>query len=165
MTEQAVERDESTALPLWRGRLIAAVAGLVASLAYLWQALLLPLGTEDRPGAGLFPVAVGLAFAVISVLTGLEALRGRDEDATYTLPRGLRRRRMLTVLGALVGLLVALPLLGLLISGSAFAVVALRVLGAGTWLRSALYGCGLGVAVHLLFVVLLEVSFPSLTGV
>ncbi|GAB3458197.1 tripartite tricarboxylate transporter TctB family protein [Actinophytocola sediminis] len=164
MTESTVDQ-KGVPLPLWRGRLIAACVGLVLAVGYLWQALLLPLGTESRPGAGLFPVAVGVAFAVISVATGVEALRMRGADTTLSLPRGSELRQMLIVLAALVVLLALLPVLGLLLSGSAFAVVTLRTLGAGSWPRALLYGCGLGVAVYLVFVVLLEVSFPSLTGV
>jgi putative tricarboxylic transport membrane protein len=166
MVDSAVDENvsTSTSLCLWKGRLVAACVGLLLSLGYLWQALQLPFGTESRPGAAPFPVAVGTAFALISVLTAAEALRMRHEEVTFELPRGPVLRKLLLVVAALVGLLVLLPVLGLLPSGAAFAVVALRILGARSWPRAVLYGCALGVTVYLVFAVLLEVSFPSLTG-
>ena len=166
MVDSAVDENASKGAPLWlwKGRLVAACVGLLLSLGYLWQALQLPFGTESRPGAALFPVTVGIAFAVVSVLTAAEALRMRPEQVTLDLPRGPVLRKMLLVVAALVGLLVLLPVLGLLPSGAAFSVVVLRIMGARSWHRAALYGCVLGAAVYLVFAVLLDVSFPSLTG-
>lgn len=160
MTEQ-----KPTEVPLWKGRLVAGGVGLVLSLVYLWQAVLLPFGTESRPGAAVFPVAVGLAFAVISVLTGVEALRAGRQSGTLSFPRGTELRKVVLVVVALVGLLVALPILGLLPSAALFSVLLLRALGATSWPRAVICGCVLGIGVYVVFVLVLEVSFPSLTGV
>lgn len=147
-----------------RGRAIAGVAGFLVAVAYLVQATTLPVGTLRDPGAAVFPLAVGAGFVVVSVLTVVEAWRAPGEDGELQLPKGRDLRRLLSLLGALVGYAVVLPVLGHLVASVLFAVVAIRVLSSVSLLRVALYGTALGVGIFSFFVAFLGVPMPGPFG-
>jgi hypothetical protein len=135
-----------------------ALAILVASGVYLGNAWPLPRGTAARPGAGLFPVVVGV-FGVLVALTWLvSALRRAPATDGPSVPADGLGRVMTTAL-ALVGFCLVLPWLGYAIVAFLFAGVLLRRLGAG-WTGALLIAAGSAAVSHYLFAVLLGVPLP-----
>lgn len=145
-----------------RGRLVAGAIGFLLGLAYTAYAFLeLPMGTMDQPGAGVFPVIVGLGCIVASILTCLEAGLTTAVSGAVELPEGDRRRRLVILVLATLGYVVALPLLGQYVSSVVFAVVVVRALGSQSILRSLAYGTPLAVGLSYLFLDVLGVRMPT----
>lgn len=148
----------------------AAVAALVASALYLWQALQFSLGTVSAPGAGLYPAAVGAFLVLVSgaiVLHGI--LRGRrplaaagveapaEEDIA---PESGGRRRVVTAVACLLGFCLLLPWLGYPLLAFLFTTLLLQRLGGGRWATAAAAGVVTAAVSHYLFAVLLGVPLP-----
>jgi putative tricarboxylic transport membrane protein len=110
---------------------LLAVALLAVGLVYLVTAWSLPMGTAARPGAGFYPLVVGIfgALAVLGwlVLT-LRGVRGGGSVAVAADARG----RVLATAGLLAGFCLALPWTGYPLAALLFTALLLRALGAGT---------------------------------
>jgi putative tricarboxylic transport membrane protein len=160
----AVATEAPTEASWRRGRAILGTIGFVLAVGYTWTAFQLPFGTEQQPGAAIFPVVVGIAFALVSVGTVIEAFVLKSEVKTLVLPTGADARRLIVVMGAFVGYVVLLPFLGHLIASMVFGVVSVRMLSTRSWLYSAIAGCLIGAAIYFVFVVLLGVRMPGILG-
>ena len=137
---------------------VVALAILAATGVYLASAWTLPQGTAARPGAGMFPVAVGL-FGMLVTLTWLvSTFRHAPAVADSSVPAGGLGRVTVTSL-ALVGFCLVLPWLGYAIVAFLFAGVLLRRLGAG-WTGALLIAGGSAAVSYYLFAVLLGVPLP-----
>ena len=90
---------------------LLALAVLGASGLYLASALPLPRGTAARPGAGLFPVAVG-AFGVVVALAWVVGAFRRAPVAAGPLAPGEGRGRVAATVVLLVGFCLLLPWTG-----------------------------------------------------
>jgi len=62
-----------------RGGLAIACALAVVGVAFVWQSALLDLGTIGLPGAGFFPLVLGVALVLFASAIALEHLRERTE--------------------------------------------------------------------------------------
>ncbi|MDQ8731385.1 tripartite tricarboxylate transporter TctB family protein [Bradyrhizobium sp. LHD-71] len=145
------------------GRRIAAVAGLVLSAAYTFYAWReLDFGRWHRPGAAIFPIAVGIILAVASIAILLERRNTSNEvhGATFTLPAGADLRRLVFVLGAFAIYFVAMEYIGHLIASALFLFVAMAILSDKSKLRLALYAVVIAGSFELFFVRFLQVQMP-----
>jgi Tripartite tricarboxylate transporter TctB family len=129
-----------------------------------WQTL--SVGRWHKPGAAIFPIAVGalLALSAISVL--LEKHGGADDSvpATFSLPAGSDLRRLLLVLAAFAIYFLAMPVIGNMIASAIF-------LFASMWLlsddpgksapRLAIYAVVIALSFEVFFVRLLKVQMPA----
>ena len=129
-----------------------------------WQTL--SVGRWHKPGAAIFPIAVGalLALSAISVL--LEKHGGADDSvpATFSLPAGSDLRRLLLVLAAFAIYFLAMPIIGNMIASAMF-------LFASMWLlsddpgksapRLAIYAVVIALSFEVFFVRLLKVQMPA----
>jgi len=135
-----------------------AIAFLLASAGYLVLSFGFPFGSLAKPGAGFFPVAVGVflcAAALTVVVTGF----GRAGLAGPPLERDARLRVVVTA-AALVGFCLLVPWLGYPICAALFVALLLRRLGATRW-PGALATAVLSAAVsYYVFAVLLAVPLP-----
>lgn len=143
------------------GARAAALAALLASVAYLALAVQFPLGTAARPGAGLFPVCVGIYLCVVAAALALSAFR-RERLAPAPPRRPLAneaRARVAVTMGALVAYCLLLPWAGFPAVTLAFVTPLLRRLGGG-WLTAAVGGLLAAAISYYLFAVLLGVPLP-----
>jgi hypothetical protein len=144
------------------GRRIAAVVGLAFSAAYTfyaWQEL--DFGRWHRPGAAVFPIAVGVILAVASIAVLFERSGTSNEGhGTFTLPGGEDLRRLAFVLGAFAIYFVAMDYIGHMIASALFLFVAMALLSDKSKLRLAIYAAIIAVSFELLFVRLLQVQMP-----
>lgn len=133
--------------------------GLLFATAYLGMSLQLPLGRMDQPGAGVFPIIVGTLMVLISLVTVWEGWQ-LEKAETIEWPAGADRKRLLCLVGLMVGYVVALPWLGQIISATLFCLLLMRVLSNLGWLRIGMYSLIMSAALYWVFVVLLNVPMP-----
>jgi hypothetical protein len=136
------------------------VAILAAAGLYLAQAMALPFGSAARPGAGFYPVAVGIFACLVALVAAAQAFRGGAlaRGVEEPLPPAARGRVIASV-AALAAFCLILPWVGYPISAFLFVTVVLRRLGSA-WLPAVALGVASAAVSHYLFAVLLEVPLP-----
>ena len=137
---------------------LLAVALLAAGLVYLGTAWALPLGSAARPGAGFYPVAVGVFGASVILAWLATALRTTATGHAVAIPADARRRVLITA-GLLAGFCLALPWTGYLVAAFLFAGLLLRGLGSG-WATALVIGAASALASNYGFGSLLGVPLP-----
>ena len=154
-------------LSLASARRITALIALLLSGFYVsnaWQTL--SFGRWHKPGAAIFPVALGLLLAM-SALAVLFERRGEDngaQPATLTLPAGADLRRLLLLLGAFALYFLAMPVIGNMVASALFLFASMWLLSddpARSILRIAIYAIVIAAAFELFFVRLLQVQMPG----
>jgi hypothetical protein len=140
---------------------IVALAMLLASAVYLTQALRMPLGTAARPGAGFYPVGVGVFAGVVALVLTVIAFRraalAPPAESAGTEP-GDRRSVLLAVV-TLAGFCLLMPWAGYPLTALLFMAALLLQLGAG-W-RAALIAAVLSAeGSYYLFAIVLGVTLP-----
>jgi hypothetical protein len=156
----------------------AALGLLAAAAAYLWLATRLRLGTVAAPGAGFFPVVVGVflcatALGLLLRLCRLGPLPPGAGVRSGGEPTGVQGavtepaagtagalRRLAATVGALAGFSLLLPWIGYPVAAFAFVLVLLRALGTGGWTAAGLWALGAAAVSYYLFAVLLGVPLP-----
>jgi putative tricarboxylic transport membrane protein len=137
---------------------LAALAVLVAAGAYLAAALPLPRGVAARPGAGFFPLVVGVLFCLVAAAFVIETFR-RPSARAATVAANARIRAFSTA-GALVGFVLLLPWLGYPAVTFLFVTAMLRALG-GSWILALATASAAAAGSYYLFAVLLAVPLPK----
>lgn len=143
------------------GRLIVGIVALATSIGYLIQALSIERGTIDAPGPGMFPIGVGAAAIVVSIIVIAEGLAGTGTRGSLELPTGFERRKVLIFFGTLVAFIAVLPLLGMYVSAALYVVATLKLLGYLRWIRSIVIGVLIAVVVSWVFQEILDVPLPA----
>jgi hypothetical protein len=147
-------------------RIVAGLALLLAAIytAGGWQTL--SMGRWHKPGAAIFPIAVGMLLA-ISAISVLFEKHGGDRDpmpATFSLPAGPDLHRLLWVMGAFALYFLAMPFLGNMIASALFLLAAMWLLSDNpdkSILRLAIYAVIAALVFEFFFVRLLKVQMPA----
>jgi hypothetical protein len=147
-------------------RIVGVLALLLAAVytADAWQTL--SMGRWHKPGAAIFPIAVGLLLAISALSVLLERHRGADDPipATFSLPAGNDLKRLLLVLAAFAIYFVAMPLLGNMIASALFLLATMWLLSDDpdkSVLRLAIYAVAMALSFEVFFVRLLKVQMPA----
>jgi putative tricarboxylic transport membrane protein len=146
--------------PQRRGRLVFGGASLMVAVGYLVEALSMPRGTAEHPGPGLWPIAVGVAWIVISILVIAEAAVSSQVGGEIELPTGRERRNVLIFVAVTVAFVILLPVLGQYIAASVYAVAIIKLLSSLSWARAVAYGVLLGAGISFAFITLLQIRLP-----
>jgi putative tricarboxylic transport membrane protein len=129
---------------------------------YLMQAMRLPLGTAARPGAGFYPVAVGVFACVVALVASARAFLS-PQGVRAEAPAGpidpARRRRVAGAVWALVAFCLIMPWIGYPVAAFGFVSVVLWRLG-GRWQAALLAGALASAGSYYLFAALLGVPLP-----
>jgi putative tricarboxylic transport membrane protein len=138
---------------------LLALAVLAASGVYLANGLPLPRGTGARPGAGFFPLAVGVFGTAVALAWVVSAFRralaaGGGAAIVVESPA-----RVTIAAGLLVGFCALLPWVGYPLAAFLFTGLLLRGLGAG-WTAAGVIALACAVASYYVFGVLLGVPLP-----
>ena len=152
-------------LPPARG--VVGVLALLLAAVYAvdaWQTL--SMGRWHKPGAAIFPIAVGLLLAISTISVLLERHRGADDamPATFSLPAGSDLKRLGLVLAAFALYFLAMPLLGNMIASALFLLATMWLLSDNpnkSLVRLALYAAVGAVVFEVFFVRLLKVQMPA----
>lgn len=140
--------------------LIVGAMGLALTIGYVAMALRLPFGQLEQPGAGVFPIFVGVVLGIASLLTVHEGWTTSRRE-TVEFPTGDDRRRVIYLVVLLLAFFVALPWLGQLVSSALFCILLMRVLSTGLgWGRIVAYSVVMALAIDLVFEKLLKVPLP-----
>ncbi|OLB96088.1 MAG: hypothetical protein AUH30_13725 [Candidatus Rokubacteria bacterium 13_1_40CM_68_15] len=142
-------------------RRVAALAWLGASGLYLAGAATFPFGSGARPGAGFFPVAVGVLLCLVCALFAVHTFRQASEDGRSggTMPADDRARVLATVAG-LIAFCLILPYAGYPLAAAVFVAWLLRRLGGGRWVVTAVIAVVSALVSYYVFAVLLAVPLP-----
>jgi hypothetical protein len=155
---------------------VLALALLAASGVYVANAWMLPLGTAARPGAGSYPLAVGIFAAAVALTWVVTVLRrgpaGPPAEPSAELLAGAPaeppaqpidpwgRGRVAITAGLLIAFCWLLPLAGYPIAAFLFVALLLRGLGAG-WPSAVLIALLTAAVSHYAFGTLLGVPLPA----
>ena len=142
------------------GRLILGIVSLLLSIGYFVMALRMPQGELSSPGPGMFPMGVGVAAIVVSVIVVFESLLGRSESGSISWPRGHELKQCGIFLGTLVGFVLLLPLLGQYISATLYVALFLKFAGRLSWIRAIIFGLVIGAGLTFIFSELLDIALP-----
>jgi uncharacterized membrane protein YGL010W len=155
--------SDGRSFSLVTGRRIAGAVALVLSVAYTYYAWNeLGFGRWHRPGAAIFPIAIGILVAIAAVAVLLE----RPESSTalhgdsFTLPSGENLRKLVFVLVAFAAYFVAMDYIGHMIASALFLFVAMALLSDKSRLRLAIYAAIIAISFEVFFVRLLQVQMP-----
>jgi hypothetical protein len=129
-----------------------------------WQTL--SVGRWHKPGAAIFPIAVGILLAISAISVLLEKHVGADDPvpATFSLPAGTDLRRLLLVLAAFAIYFLAMPLIGNIIASALFLLASMWLLSDDpkrSVLRLAIYAAVIALSFDVFFVRLLKVQMPG----
>lgn len=141
---------------------LAAAGFLVGGGLYLVAALSYPLGTTARPGAGLFPAAIGVLVCAVAAV-GLLAGRGGGPGISWgpgEAGEGAAARVASTSVG-LVGFCLLLPWIGYAAAALLLVGFLLRRLGGLGWIASAAIAAVVALASWYVFGRLLGVPLPG----
>lgn len=147
---------------------VLALALLAASGVYVANAWMLPMGTAARPGAGSYPLAVGIFGGIVALAWVVLALRraraAPDLESAAVLPAERRDaaagRRVAITAGLLIAFCWLLPLAGYPIAAFLFVALLLRGLNAG-WAPATLIALLTAAVSHYVFGTLLGVPLPA----
>ncbi len=144
-----------------RGRIIAGIAGLLLVAVYSVEMLkTLSFGVLARPGAAIFPAMAAVLMALASLGVILEQLRAPVDETRLELPRGAALGRLLAAAAGLAAYVLLAPFLGHGVAGLVLAVVLVRVLQPGSWMRTVVTAAAIAASIYVLFVLLLGVPLP-----
>jgi hypothetical protein len=146
-------------------RIVGVLALLLAAVYSVeaWQTL--SMGRWHKPGAAIFPLAVGLLLAISAISVLSERRRGAEDPmpATFSLPDGGDLRRLLLVLGAFAIYFLAMPVVGNMVASALFLLATMWLLSDGPdkIVRLTIYAVVSALAFELFFVRLLKVQMPA----
>lgn len=148
-------------------RRFTGVLALLLSAGYTvdaWQTL--SAGRWHKPGAAIFPIAVGLLLAISAVSVLLERY-GRPDDptpATFSLPVGADLRRLSMVLAAFALYFLMMPVIGNMIASALFLLATMWLLSDDpdkSIMRLGIYAVVMALSFEVFFVRLLKVQMPA----
>lgn len=114
---------------------------------------------ENGPGSAFLPFWLGLTMAVLATMMLVRALRSADPGPRW-LPDATGLRRIALVLGATVGLVVLLNVLGMVIGTVLFVTVIVRGLDRHPWPMTLAVAFGVAAFIYVVFTWWLKVPLP-----
>jgi putative tricarboxylic transport membrane protein len=142
-------------------RLKASVAPVVFLLVALWvcfEALQVPLGTFRMPGAGFFPLALGLALGLCSILLLALSLASPAFESTEGWPE---RRDVFYLAACVIAAVWLFERAGFVLTMSLFLAATTRVLGRLSWLTAIVVALIGSIVAYVIFGRLLVIALPS----
>jgi putative tricarboxylic transport membrane protein len=147
--------------PSASARLKASVAPAVFLLVALWvclEALQVPLGTFRMPGAGFFPLALGLALGLCSILLLAASLASPAFGSTEGWPE---QREVFYLAGCVIVAVWLFERAGFVLTMSLFLAATTRVLGRLSWLAAIVVALIGSTVAYVVFGRLLVIALPS----
>jgi putative tricarboxylic transport membrane protein len=133
--------------------------GLLLATGYMWMSFQLPFGAREQPGAALFPVIIGVVLCFASLAAIWEGWK-MDKAGQINLPAGSDRKRLLSVVGLMLGYFLALDLLGQIITSTVFCILLVRLLSDINWPRVLAYSLAMSIALNVVFIFMFKIPMP-----
>ena len=152
--------------PLPAARRYAALLVLLLAAFYVtnaWQTL--SVGRWHKPGAAIFPIAVGALLAISALAVMFERYGGdKSEPVSFSLPAGADLRRLLLLLTAFALYFLVMPVIGNMVASALFLFASMWLLSddpGRSLLRLAAYAIAIALSFEWFFVRLLKVQMPG----
>ena len=146
------------------GRLTVALVAFVIACLYTAQATTMSRGSVDRPGAGLYPLVIGVFFIGTTVITAVEAFfkRGDQVEGPMRLEHGTN---FVLFIVAMLAYVVAFQPLGFIVS-TFLAVAAVSMIvppmgGIRRVLYSLVFAAGFTALLYWFFAMLMQIRLPE----
>jgi putative tricarboxylic transport membrane protein len=136
---------------------------LLFSVVMSREAFRLPMGEMRDPGAGFFPLLIGLVtglLAFIALIQSLRAKKEKDEAQAPCSAEPFRWWNIVVILAALIAYALTLTKLGFMINTFLFMLILLKVIEPQTWKKAILAALIIAVTSDLFFNVLLGAQIP-----
>jgi putative tricarboxylic transport membrane protein len=137
---------------------------LLFSVVMSREAFRLPLGQMRDPGAGFFPLMIGLLMGVLAIIALLQSLKEKKKSPASSEPCAAERFRwwnLVVIVAALVAYALTLTTVGFLINTFLFMLLLLKVIDPQNWRKSLLASLITAVVSELFFNVLLGAQIPT----
>ena len=137
---------------------------LLFSVVMAREAFRLPMGEMKDPGAGFFPLLIGLVTGLLALIALVQSLKEKNEKNEAPAPRSTEPFRwwnIVVILAALIAYALTLTTLGFMINTFLFMLLLLKVIEPQTWKKAVLAALITAVASDLFFNVLLGAQIPS----
>lgn len=136
---------------------------LVLSVTYLAFCFQYPLGSLEQPGAGLFPLLVGIVLVGLNLTFLVQILRARKRlhPEVEPFPTGRDAGRVVLLAGSLVLFALCVKPFGYMICAAGLLAAAFRLLGPWGWIRILIVSLATVVLATYLFTHFLGVSLPK----
>jgi len=137
---------------------------LLFSVAMSREAFRLPMGEMKDPGAGFFPLLIGLVTGLLALIALFQSLREKKEQKEGPAPRSTEPFRwwnLVVILAALVAYALIMTKVGFMINTFLFMLLLMKVIEPQTWKKAILAALITAVASDLFFNVLLGAQIPS----
>lgn len=135
-----------------------AVVFLVLAAFICYEALQVPFGSLRMPGAGFFPLLLGVLLGLLSLILLGAGLVTPAGAATGVRPE---RTEVLYLVGSIFVAVVLFELAGFLVTMALFTAVAMKVLGGLRWVTAAALAVVGSVTAYLVFSRVLLIALPS----
>jgi putative tricarboxylic transport membrane protein len=134
----------------------------ILGVFYLAESLSLPMGTGEQPGAGFFPMLVGVLILCLSISAFLLSLKKQapEVERKPVFPRGQDRKRVIAVTSTIFFFVVFLKPLGYCICSAGLMGAILRLLGLRSWVRTVGIAVLAALLSYYIFALLLDVPLP-----
>lgn len=137
------------------GELCIAAVLLALALFAVWEGANMPLGSWSLPGAGYFPVALGVLLAIVAVALMFRRTQEHQDNVDLVHAKGLITLGGLALVGILFERIGAIPTFAIFLAGLFY------LLGTVRWWMAILMGVGGAAFTWLLFVYILQLQLPG----
>jgi putative tricarboxylic transport membrane protein len=137
------------------------VAIVVAAFALLAIVSNYKLGAgwaEDGPQAGYFPMRMGIAILLASIVVVIQALRKNDRSAFL---EQAQARLVAVVLLPLIVYISAVQFIGIYVASALFISIFMWLVGKFSWYRSAITGVSVSLVLFWIFEIMFTVPLPK----
>jgi len=141
---------------------VTSICFLVLGSAYLAGSLELPRGSAAQPGAGLYPLLLGILLVALSLALLVQSLREKETkpEESESFPKGRDRQRVVAVGLALFLFALSLKPLGYAVTSAALMGAILRLFGLRSWMKITIISILCSAVSYYLFASILDVPLP-----
>jgi putative tricarboxylic transport membrane protein len=113
---------------------------------------------EDGPQAGYFPLRMGVAILIASIVVIIQALHKNDRSAFI---EHTQLKLVATVLLPLIVYIAAVQFIGIYVASALFIGIFMWLVGKFSWWRSAVTGVGVSLVLFWIFEIMFTVPLPK----
>jgi putative tricarboxylic transport membrane protein len=134
---------------------------LLFSVVMSCEAFRLPMGEMKDPGAGFFPLLIGLLTGLLALIALFHSLREKTGPSVSGPKEPFRWWNLVVIFAALVAYALTLTTSGFMINTFLFMLLLLKVIEPQTWKKAVMAALITAVTSDLFFNVLLGAQIPS----
>jgi putative tricarboxylic transport membrane protein len=137
---------------------VGIVVGAFGALAIVSNYQLGAGWADDGPQAGYFPLRMGVAILLASIVVIIQALRKNDRSAFV---EQTQLKLVATVLLPLIVYIAAVQFIGIYVASALFIGIFMSLVGKFSWWRSAVTGVGISLVLFWVFEIMFKVPLPK----